>query len=59
MGKAAGRGDRPLRGMGKFKRDAFEPELPGLVRWTNETQEDQNGKHRDAGYDNHRRPWSF
>jgi hypothetical protein len=42
--------------VGKFKKDIVEPELPGLVRWTNQTQEDEHGEHRDANYDNHRRP---
>jgi hypothetical protein len=46
---------------GKFKKykDTVEPELPGVVRWTDQTQEDQHGEHRDAGYDNHPRPRSL
>jgi hypothetical protein len=34
--------------MGKFKKDAVEPELPGFVRWTDQAQEDQHSEYRDA-----------
>ena len=58
-------GERPLggngrsRGVGKFKKVTVEPELPGLVRWTGQTEEDQNSENRDTGYDHHRRFRSF
>jgi hypothetical protein len=58
-------GERPVGGagrswgVGKFKKDAVEEELSGLVRGTDQAQEDQHGEHRDAGYDNPRRPRSF
>jgi hypothetical protein len=58
-------GERPVGGpaargaWGKFKKDAVEPELPGLVRGTDQAQGDQHGENRDAGYGNHRRPRSY
>jgi hypothetical protein len=60
MGRAAGGGAGRSWGVGKFKKKVVvEPELPGLVRWADQTQENQHSEHRDAGYDNHRRPRAF
>ena len=54
MGKAAGGGTGRSWGMGKFKKIAVDPELSEPVRRTCHTQEEQQSKHRDANYSNHR-----
>ena len=56
MGRAAAGGDGRSWGVGKLKKIFVEAELPGLVRWTGQTQEDQNSENRDTGYGHHRAP---
>ena len=55
MGRAAGGVAGRSWGMGKVKKGAVVPELPGPVPRTGQAQEDQNSQYRDANHGNHRR----